>query len=103
MAILFMEMNTRIQVEHPVTEFITGIDLIKEQIRVASGLPLSFKQEDINFNGHSIECRINAEDPDRNSCRHLVASMLISLPVDLASALTVIVIRAIRFRRIMIH
>ena len=62
----FMEMNTRIQVEHPVTEFITGIDLIKEQIRVASGLPLSFKQEDINFNGHSIECRINAEDPDRN-------------------------------------
>jgi acetyl-CoA carboxylase, biotin carboxylase subunit len=62
----FMEMNTRIQVEHPVTEFITGIDLIKEQIRVASGLPLSFKQEDIKFNGHSIECRINAEDPDRN-------------------------------------
>jgi acetyl-CoA carboxylase biotin carboxylase subunit len=61
-----MEMNTRIQVEHPVTEFITGIDLIKEQIRVASGLPLSFKQEDIKFNGHSIECRINAEDPDRN-------------------------------------
>jgi acetyl-CoA carboxylase biotin carboxylase subunit len=62
----FMEMNTRIQVEHPVTEFITGIDLIKEQIRVASGMPLSFKQEDIKFNGHSIECRINAEDPDRN-------------------------------------
>lgn len=62
----FMEMNTRIQVEHPVTEYVTGIDLIKEQIRVASGHPLSFTQEDIEFRGHSIECRINAEDPDRN-------------------------------------
>lgn len=62
----FMEMNTRIQVEHPVTEFITGIDLIKEQIRVADGKKLTFKQEDIKFNGHSIECRVNAEDPDRN-------------------------------------
>lgn len=62
----FMEMNTRIQVEHPVTESITGIDLVKEQIRVASGLPLSVKQEEIEFRGHSIECRINAEDPDKN-------------------------------------
>ncbi|HEY9715540.1 MAG TPA: acetyl-CoA carboxylase biotin carboxylase subunit [Chroococcales cyanobacterium] len=62
----FMEMNTRIQVEHPVTEMITGIDLIKEQIRVASGLKLSKTQEEIEFRGHSIECRINAEDPDRN-------------------------------------
>lgn len=62
----FMEMNTRIQVEHPVTEFITGIDLIKEQIKVACGLPLTFKQEDITFRGHAIEFRINAEDPDKN-------------------------------------
>ncbi|ADU66312.1 acetyl-CoA carboxylase biotin carboxylase subunit [Desulfurispirillum indicum] len=59
----FIEMNTRIQVEHPVTEMITGIDLIKEQIRVAAGHPLSFTQEDITFTGHAIECRINAEDP----------------------------------------
>lgn len=59
----FIEMNTRIQVEHPVTEMITGIDLIKEQLRIASGLPLSVKQEDITIRGHAIECRINAEDP----------------------------------------
>ncbi len=62
----FMEMNTRIQVEHPVTEMITGVDLIKEQIRVASGEKLSLKQEDLRFTGHSIECRVNAEDSDRN-------------------------------------
>jgi acetyl-CoA carboxylase biotin carboxylase subunit len=59
----FIEMNTRIQVEHPVTEMITGIDLIFEQIRVAAGAPLSLAQEDIEFRGHSIECRINAENP----------------------------------------
>lgn len=62
----FIEMNTRIQVEHPITEMVTGIDLIKQQIRIASGLPLSFKQEDITLQGHSIECRINAEDPFHN-------------------------------------
>ncbi|WP_372010916.1 acetyl-CoA carboxylase biotin carboxylase subunit [Paenibacillus chitinolyticus] len=62
----FMEMNTRIQVEHPVTEFVTGVDLIKEMIRVAEGNPLPFTQEDIQINGWSIECRINAEDPERN-------------------------------------
>lgn len=57
----FIEMNTRLQVEHPITEMITGIDLVREQIRVAAGLPLSFRQEDIQFKGHAIECRINAE------------------------------------------
>lgn len=59
----FIEMNTRIQVEHPITEMITGIDLIQAQLEIASGKPLSIKQQDIQFNGHSIECRINAEDP----------------------------------------
>ncbi|WP_458121911.1 acetyl-CoA carboxylase biotin carboxylase subunit [Paenibacillus sp. Z6-24] len=62
----FMEMNTRIQVEHPVTEMVTGVDLIQEMIRVAEGNPLSFTQEDVKINGWSIECRINAEDPERN-------------------------------------
>lgn len=62
----FMEMNTRIQVEHPVTEQVTGVDLIKEMISVAAGNPLAIKQEDIVITGHSIECRINAEDPDKN-------------------------------------
>ena len=59
----FIEMNTRLQVEHPVTEAITGVDLVREQIRIADGKPLSVNQEDIEFNGHAIECRINAEDP----------------------------------------
>lgn len=62
----FMEMNTRIQVEHPVTEMVTGVDLIKEQIRVASGEVLSVKQEDVTFDGWAIECRINAENPEKN-------------------------------------
>ena len=60
----FMEMNTRIQVEHPITEMVTGIDLVKEQLRIASGEPLSITQEDIKITGHAIECRINAENPD---------------------------------------
>lgn len=62
----FMEMNTRIQVEHPITEMITGIDLIKEQIKIAAGEKLDFSQEDVRIHGHAIECRINAEDPERN-------------------------------------
>lgn len=62
----FIEMNTRIQVEHPVTEMITGIDIIKEQIKVATGAKLSFTQEDVKVNGYAIECRINAEDPMNN-------------------------------------
>ena len=61
----FMEMNTRIQVEHPVTEWVTGVDLVKEQIRIASGQPLSYRQKDIHITGHAIECRINAENPEK--------------------------------------
>jgi acetyl-CoA carboxylase biotin carboxylase subunit len=66
----FMEMNTRIQVEHPVTEMITGLDLIAEQIRIAQGEKLQIKQNQVVLNGHAIECRINAEDPDRNFRPH---------------------------------
>ena len=59
----FIEMNTRLQVEHPVTEMITGLDLVREQIRIANGAPLGYKQKDIEFSGHAIECRVNAENP----------------------------------------
>ncbi|MGE5537219.1 MAG: acetyl-CoA carboxylase biotin carboxylase subunit [Gemmatimonas sp.] len=60
----FIEMNTRLQVEHPITEMISGVDIVREQIRIASGSPLSFTQEDVKFNGHAIECRVTAENPD---------------------------------------
>jgi acetyl-CoA carboxylase biotin carboxylase subunit len=63
--IFFMEMNTRLQVEHPVTEYVSGVDIVKEQIKIAAGLPLEWKQIQIKLSGHAIECRINAEDPDR--------------------------------------
>lgn len=75
----FMEMNTRVQVEHPVTEMITNVDIIKEQIRIADGRKLSFTQEDIKINGHSIECRINAENPERGfaPCPGLIDYLLL--------------------------
>ncbi len=61
----FMEMNTRVQVEHPISEMITGVDIVKEQIRIAGGKKLSYEQKNIHIQGHAIECRINAENPDR--------------------------------------
>ena len=75
----FMEMNTRVQVEHPVTEMVSGVDIVKEQLRIAAGEELSIKQEDIRFSGHSIECRINAENPDKNfmPCPGLITGLLL--------------------------
>ncbi|MBT5013925.1 MAG: acetyl-CoA carboxylase biotin carboxylase subunit, partial [Rhodospirillaceae bacterium] len=60
----FIEMNTRLQVEHPITEMITGLDLVREMIRIANGAPLGYEQKDVRFSGHAIECRINAEHPE---------------------------------------
>lgn len=76
----FMEMNTRIQVEHPVTEMITGVDLLKEQIRVAAGEPLKWEQKDIRFEGACIECRINAEDPDNGFAPQPGTIEILNLP-----------------------
>ena len=75
----FMEMNTRIQVEHPVTEMVTGLDIVKEQLRIAAGEPLSFSQEDVKISGHAIECRINAETPakDFRPCPGKIRSMYV--------------------------
>jgi acetyl-CoA carboxylase biotin carboxylase subunit len=75
----FMEMNTRIQVEHPITEAVTGVNLIREQIKAAAGLPLKIHQKDIQFKGHSIECRINAEDPAHGfrPCPGTISSLLV--------------------------
>jgi acetyl-CoA carboxylase biotin carboxylase subunit len=84
----FMEMNTRVQVEHPVTEFVTGMDIVKEQIRVAAGEKLDVSQKDIKINGHAIECRIIAEDPSSNfapsvgTIRHLAVPGGIGVRVD---------------------
>jgi acetyl-CoA carboxylase biotin carboxylase subunit len=76
----FMEMNTRIQVEHPVTEMVTGVDLIKEQIRVAAGEKLRFQQDDIKIMGAAMECRINAEDPENNFLPHPGRIETLNLP-----------------------
>lgn len=75
----FMEMNTRVQVEHPITEAVSGVDIVKEQLRIAVGETLSISQKDIHFTGHSMECRINAEDPEKNfmPCPGLITGLLI--------------------------
>jgi acetyl-CoA carboxylase biotin carboxylase subunit len=79
----FLEMNTRLQVEHPVTERVVGVDLVKEQINIANGLPLSFRQEDLKQHGHAIQCRIYAEDPDNNFMPNPGIIKHISVPLGL--------------------
>ena len=97
----FIEMNTRLQVEHPITEAITGIDLVREQIMIAAGYPLSFKQKDIHFKGHAIECRINAENPKSfipspGTISQFSSTWRVRVRIDLAFILD------IKFRLIMI-
>ena len=97
----FIEMNTRIQVEHPVTEEVTGIDLIKQQIRIANGEKLEFDQGDVEWEKHAIECRINAEDPPVISRPPRARSASIIPPVGPASGSTAIFTAATRSRPIM--
>ena len=98
----FMEMNTRIQVEHPVTEMVSGVDLMKEMIRVAAGEPLSVKQEDIHLQGHAMECRINAEDPAHHfrPCPGVIEE--IHLPGGNGVRIDTAAITGMRFRHFMI-
>ena len=98
----FMEMNTRIQVEHPVTEWVTGVDLVKEQIRIASGQKLSYTQEDIRLTGHAIECRINAENPEKGFRPSPERSQICIFREERVSVSILRYTAAIRFRRIMI-
>ena len=98
----FMEMNTRIQVEHPVTEWVTGVDLVKEQIRIASGQKLSYTQEDIKLTGHAIECRINAENPEKGFARLRERSRICIFREERESASILQYTVVIRFRHIMI-
>ena len=96
-----MEMNTRIQVEHPITEWITGIDLIKEQIRIADGKKLSYTQDQVKISGHAIEVRINAERPEENFChvRELLQDFICQAARECALILQFTA--AIQFRHIM--
>ena len=97
-----MEMNTRIQVEHPVTEWVTGVDLVKEQIRIASGQKLSYTQEDIKLTGHAIECRVNAENPEKGFRPSPGTITDMYLPGERESASILQYTVVIRFRHIMI-
>ncbi len=80
--VYFMEMNTRVQVEHTITEQITGVDIVREQIRIASGLPLSYRQEDIQFRGFALQFRVNAEDPKNDFYQALGALVITTPQVD---------------------
>ena len=95
-----MEMNTRIQVEHPVTEMVTGLDLVKEQIFIAAGEKLQWKQKDIHITGHAIECRLNAENPAKNFMPCPGKIDYLHLPGGMVSALILRFIAVIRIRRI---
>src|SRR6266852_671407 len=98
----FIEVNARVQVEHPVTELVTGIDLVREQIRIAAGEPLRFKQEDVIHRGVAMECRINAEDPAEISVPARESSPAGNRPAGPAFAWTLTLSPAITSRRIMI-